>query len=283
MSAAAGLFLSGILSAVFLTEDNPTEKAYRATLDGYDEKHFNLTVPGDEDVLLTLEKSWYQRYGIKSKEDLDRMESVPGLIPALGDTDKNIRLKVIAIFENLPRVDPRVVQALKDTAANDMDAEVRQGAAAALRKMKFVSLAKAKPVVGGKMVLAVFDVFDPSAAFDPKLTEQLTAYLFTALAEAGRFRVVPRNQLRKQMIGEKKGSYKKCYQESCQIELGKAVAAQAILSTQIIKVGTKCMVAGNLYDLRTETTLKGASVDSGCKQEQLLEAMGRLVEKLSAL
>lgn len=102
------------------------------------------------------------------------------------------------------------------------------------------------------------------------------------LTESGKYSVVPRDQLRQRLLDEKKGSYRPCMDESCQIELGKALAANLTLSTTLIKVGGKCAVAANLFDLKTETAQKGASVETGCEPKALLSAMKKIAAQLSA-
>lgn len=282
-SAAGTACLLALVLPLLITDDQPSEQTYSTTLSGYDDKDFKLTVPCKGEVFVSLDKSWYQRYGVKTKDELGQADSIPKLIPALGDFKREVRLEVISIFEKIPRVDQRVAQALQDTAANDKDPKVRTRAAAALRKMKFVNLATAKRDSGEKLVVAVFDVFDTTGGFGAKLTQQLTSFLTTAMVETGRFQVVPRARLRELLRDEKTDSYKKCYEESCQIELGKAVAARITLSTQLIKVGSKCMVTANIYDLKSETADKGVTVNTGCKDEDLLTALREVVSKISSL
>jgi hypothetical protein len=132
-----------------------------------------------------------------------------------------------------------------------------------------------------KPIIAVFDVFDASGKFEKNILIQLTTYLGTALTTFGKFKVVPRDQLRSRLLDEKKGSYRKCMDESCQIELGKVVAAQKSLATQLLNVGGKCAVTANLFDLKTETTEKGAMVNTGCSPDELLDAIKQIAEQLS--
>jgi hypothetical protein len=110
---------------------------------------------------------------------------------------------------------------------------------------------------------------------------QLTAYLSTAMAASGRYTVVPREQLRQRLLEEKTSSYRACYDESCQIELGKAVAASKTLATQLLKVGSQCVVTANLFDLKTETSVRAAKVNTECLPQALLKALDEVSEQLS--
>lgn len=131
-----------------------------------------------------------------------------------------------------------------------------------------------------KVILAVFEVGDPSGRTKPPVRRQLTEYLGAVLAEKGRFELVPQTTLREQIQNTKKQSYKACYDASCQIELGKAVAAQAVLTTKILRVDKTCVVTSKLFDLVKETTTKAATVETGCRDGQLLKAMGGIAERL---
>jgi len=134
---------------------------------------------------------------------------------------------------------------------------------------------------GDRQIIAVFDVFDASKRIDKETLAQLTTYLGTALTKSGKYSVIPRDQLRARLLEEKKGTYRECVEESCQIELGKTLAAQKTLATQLLQVGKKCAVTANLFDLKTETAEKGAMVNTGCSPDELLDAMNQIAKQLS--
>jgi hypothetical protein len=140
-------------------------------------------------------------------------------------------------------------------------------------------VSKSNPTV----VVAVFDVQDASKKnrVDQDTLDQLTEYLAAQLTEQVGFRVVPRNQLRERLAEQRNESYKKCYDESCQIELGKAVAAQKSLATKLLRVGNKCAITAILYDLKTETTEKATSADTDCNEDSLMEGVRTIARKLS--
>ncbi len=133
----------------------------------------------------------------------------------------------------------------------------------------------------GSVVIAVFDLEDASSTFDARSLSQLTEYLASRLGEIG-FRIVPRRQLKEQLTERKSDSLQACYDESCQIELGKAVAAQKVVSSKLLKVGDRCVITSTLYDLRTETTERSATVRTSCALSALLDSMDQVVAKLSS-
>jgi hypothetical protein len=130
-------------------------------------------------------------------------------------------------------------------------------------------------------IVAVFNVQDASKKLEADLLDQLTEYLATQLAATSRYRIVPRDRIREQLVGERRKSYRVCYDQACQIELGKAVAAQKSLSTRLLRVGERCAVTAALFDLKTETTEAAASVDTTCSTEALLGAMRDVVKQLA--
>ncbi|MCK5795889.1 MAG: hypothetical protein KAI47_01810 [Deltaproteobacteria bacterium] len=130
-------------------------------------------------------------------------------------------------------------------------------------------------------VVAVFDIADPSKRFKQETLDQLTDYLAAQLAAVTNVKVIPRSQLRQRLVKERKKSYKRCYDSSCQIEMGKAVAAQKTLGTKLLRIGNTCAIASSLYNIRTETTDRAATVDTRCSADALLSAIKRLVRKLA--
>lgn len=132
-----------------------------------------------------------------------------------------------------------------------------------------------------RIILAVFDVQDLSHKFKRPTLQQLTEYLSARLTQVTRYRVVPRDQLRARLFSEKKGTYRECYEESCQIELGKALAAQKSLSTKILKVGKRCAISSILYDFKTETAETSALVRTDCDEDSLMDCMDRVARQFS--
>jgi hypothetical protein len=68
--------------------------------------------------------------------------------------------------------------------------------------------------------------------------------------------------------------------QSCQIELGKALAAEKTLATKILRLGPSCTLTSALYDLKTETAESAASVHSDCSLGAVAQALDRLVRAL---
>ena len=108
-------------------------------------------------------------------------------------------------------------------------------------------------------IVAVFNVEVKGLQLAPDVRDRLSDYLSGRMAEGGRYQVVPRDKLKERLVQAKKSSYKECYAQSCQIELGQELAAQKTLSTQVMKLGSQCRVNATLYDLARATTENSAT------------------------
>jgi len=133
---------------------------------------------------------------------------------------------------------------------------------------------------GEKPVVAVFDVESLGAGVNPRALDTLSDYIGSLMAERG-YQVIPRSQIRKRLLGEKKKSYRECYDESCQIELGKELAAEKSLSTQILHLGKSCKVTMVFYDLRKTATEQAATVSGGCSEDSLVRSIEQAVSRLA--
>jgi hypothetical protein len=135
-----------------------------------------------------------------------------------------------------------------------------------------------------KAVLAVFDIYDarPKGKFNNQELQQLTTYLLAKLAEGQLFKVVPRDQIVAAISSQKKDSYKACFDEQCQIELGKELAAEKSLGTQIIRIGDRCVITSTLYDLKTAVSERAATKRATCDQNAIADALEAVVDSLNA-
>lgn len=128
-------------------------------------------------------------------------------------------------------------------------------------------------------IMAVFGVEVKGTKLDPGTVDRLTDYLGSLVAARG-FQVIPRSQLRDRLRQEKEVSYQQCYDQSCQIEIGKELAAQKSLATQVLKIGKKCKVTLTLFDLRRAASDNAATASGGCGEDEVVEALEKAVGEL---
>ena len=141
----------------------------------------------------------------------------------------------------------------------------------------------------GRPLLAVMDVSDGDGVVSSAVTNNLTEYLRGLLAETGRYVVIDRGRQAaavKQLVQrEKKESYKACYDRSCQVPLGRSLAADRILITSMMRIGSRVIVKAEIIDLATEASQGGATVKVNARpasdlEDRLTEALDELVGKL---
>ncbi len=130
-------------------------------------------------------------------------------------------------------------------------------------------------------VVAVFDIEDKGVGLDPDTRSRLSDYLASRLAATARYQVVPRDQLKQRLVAQKRASQAACYERSCQIEIGRELAAQRSLSTQLIMLGSRCMVTAVVYDLRRSASVGGASVSGGCTEDDIVRSIEVVTAKLA--
>jgi len=128
-------------------------------------------------------------------------------------------------------------------------------------------------------IVAVFDLESRGSGLTQAELEDLAALLRARLAECG-FQVVPQAQIRERLRAEAVESYRACYDESCQIELGRELAASAIVSSQVLRLGERCQLTALLYDLGKAAAGQAGVAEAGCSAAELLPAVRAVAETL---
>lgn len=141
--------------------------------------------------------------------------------------------------------------------------------------------------LGGDMkpIVAVFEIQPKGVELGSELAGNLTEYLGTSLSECAAYRVMPPGDIRRALMQKTKESYKKCYDQKCQIELGRELAANKVISSSILKIGNSCVVTCRVYDLKTQTAELSTKTEGKCGVNELLaslkEVAGKLCKKAS--
>ncbi len=130
-------------------------------------------------------------------------------------------------------------------------------------------------------ILAVFDLEAKGIEMSGDLLQRMNDLLVNQLVSSRVFQVIPREQVKQQLLEKKKESYLNCYERSCQLEIGRELAANKLLSAQILRLGSRCTLALNLYDLRKATNEKAASVEAECSEDALATAVRNAVSQLA--
>jgi hypothetical protein len=132
------------------------------------------------------------------------------------------------------------------------------------------------------VILAVFDVENKGVRLGPDVMDRLTNYLAGQMALTGVFQVVPREQLKARLSQQRTASYKTCFDQSCQIEIGKELAAQKALTGQVIRLGSKCTVVLVLINLKKAATERGASREGVCSEDGIAQSLKEAALELTS-
>lgn len=132
-----------------------------------------------------------------------------------------------------------------------------------------------------KPVVAVFDVQAQGVQIGPDVLERLSDYLTVILIESKAFKIVPREQLVQRLRTQKRASYKACYEQECQVEIGRELAASKTLSAQIVRLGSTCSVTATLLDLRSATAESGARQQGPCDEAEIAAMFIPVVARLT--
>jgi formylglycine-generating enzyme required for sulfatase activity len=100
------------------------------------------------------------------------------------------------------------------------------------------------------------------------------------LGAGGLYQIMPPGDIKRALLDESQETYKECYDEQCQIKLGRQLAASKLLTTTIKKLGGKCRVTASLYDLRKQTTDTTASHKCKCKEAGYVTGIEVVASKL---
>ena len=128
-------------------------------------------------------------------------------------------------------------------------------------------------------IVAVFPIEDETDKIRESTLRQLSHYLQVRIAESGAYVVVARDEIDAALRAQKAESYRECYESSCQIEIGRELAAQKVLHTQIVTLAGECVTTSTLYDLRLAAAERAFSQRSNCDDAALVRAIEELIPR----
>ena len=141
------------------------------------------------------------------------------------------------------------------------------------------SLAQDKPI------LAVMEIEDKTGKFEGKDLEAATEYLSTLLIASGKYSVVEKGRQeakKKQVVKDlKRETYDACYDDKCRIELGRALAADTLLSCSILGMGKTCTLTCRMVPLEKEVAARAGIGKFECSLEAMSEAIEAIAAQLS--
>ncbi len=133
-----------------------------------------------------------------------------------------------------------------------------------------------------RSIVAVFDIQTKFLKLSKAKQDMLTELLGQELGVDGIYQVMPPGDVKRALLEQSAESYKECYDEKCQVQLGRQLPANKLVTTTIMKTAGKCRVMASLYDLRKQTTDIVAKAKCACTEEGLVPAIEKVAAKLRA-
>ena len=115
-------------------------------------------------------------------------------------------------------------------------------------------------------VVAVFDVQTKFLKLSKVKQDMLTELLGQELGVGGVYQVMPPGDVKRALLEQSSESFKACYDEKCQIDLGRQLPANKLVTTTVMKLGGECRVSASLYDLKRQTTDIVARTKCACTE-----------------
>ena len=133
--------------------------------------------------------------------------------------------------------------------------------------------------------LAVMEIEDLSGKVGKSAASRGTDYRRATLNATRAYIVIDKSRQAEALLSvvarEKSESYRDCYDQSCQIPLGQALAADTILRTQITTIANFCTLSSELVDLEKEAAVGGGLVKFDCTEDGLSVAIEKLVPQIT--
>lgn len=216
--------------------------------------------------------------------------SAEGCVSCLGALGKTAELmSTIAEVDDTERqraLERKVVLLEEEQAVRAELSRVRQRADRLERAREARAVLAAAPEVAtvataNAAVLAVLEL-EPRAGLSPESAGALTTLVHLELLATGRVALVPLERTREALRAASAEGAGACYDDRCQLELGKALAARALVRPVLQPDGHGCVLALEVYELTRETLEWARTERSGCDADALAGTARRLAQALVA-
>lgn len=131
-----------------------------------------------------------------------------------------------------------------------------------------------------RVVVLVLDVEDRAGLLPEADRADLSVYLGRAVVEHRGYRATPPGLLTERLRDQKAESWAPCVDDACRLELGKALAAERVLHTRLLRDGAQCALGVSLYQLEREVAVWGRLEVADCTLSALYGAADRAVAEL---
>jgi hypothetical protein len=131
-----------------------------------------------------------------------------------------------------------------------------------------------------RAVVLVFPIEDTTKTLAVATLDGFHDFLAAEIGRRPRFSVLPRGEVRSRLVSEKAETYKACYDDACQIEIGKELSANKVVATRISALGSKCLISSYLFDLASGASDTTATATSECSGDGLANVIVEIAKQL---
>jgi len=134
------------------------------------------------------------------------------------------------------------------------------------------------PPEGQRVSVAIYPI-KPAGA-EASLAQAMTALLASQLTPSPKLKVIEEAMLKAVMERQAMNVSDACDDTSCQVEIGKLVKAQKMISGDLVKFGSKFVLSLKLVDIQTGTTEFSTEDKCSCTEDQLDQLVGVAAAKV---
>lgn len=129
-----------------------------------------------------------------------------------------------------------------------------------------IALVPCRAPAASQDVVAVFDMNVQNAPGVTRAQASKFTDLLDSVVTASGYRTVPRSEIQARLVEQQSDSYRACYDDACQIEIGKSVAAQKALSATWARCWRSACLVIHRRD-RSALRQNSASLSGSAKRE----------------
>jgi len=124
------------------------------------------------------------------------------------------------------------------------------------------------PAEGQKISVAIYPI-KASGATEKAVASALTSLLSSELTPSPRLAVIEEAMLKEVIARQLQNESDACDDTSCQVEIGKLVKAQKMITGDLVKLGTRYILSLKLVDIQTGTMEFSTRDQCACNEDQV--------------
>ncbi|MCK6551398.1 hypothetical protein L6R52_36520, partial [Myxococcota bacterium] len=131
-------------------------------------------------------------------------------------------------------------------------------------------------------VVLVYEIHDARlrGGLAEEAIAELSGYLTAKITSGPVFTAIPRERVVAGLVARSLEGGEICQTEKCRLDLARELAADRVLTTEILRAGERCAVSSLVVDVISETSERGATALGACTRGALIDGIDRVVSSL---